>query len=70
MSNPADTNAILEKPGFITLAPAAYFAVDVFFFLGGFLAAVLVLEKITKIRKISIMLIPSMWLHRLEVPVN
>ena len=50
ISNTADAISIIEKPGFVTLAPSAYFAVDVFFFLGGFLAAFLVLEKLVKMR--------------------
>jgi peptidoglycan/LPS O-acetylase OafA/YrhL len=55
---------MVETTGWVTLAPSAYFAVDVFFFIGGFLAAVLVLEKILKLKRIRPMLIPSMWLHR------
>lgn len=34
------------------------------FFVGGFLAAVLLLEKLIKLRTIKITLIPAMWLHR------
>lgn len=48
----------------MTLTPSAYFAVDVFFFIGGFLAAVLVLEKMMKMKRIRLSLIPSMWIHR------
>ncbi|CAD8211140.1 unnamed protein product [Paramecium pentaurelia] len=54
----------VTEPGWLTLAPAAYFAVDTFFFVGGFLAAVLLLEKLTKLRTIKFSLVPAMWLHR------
>lgn len=36
----------MTEAGWVTLTPAAYFAVDTFFFVGGFLAAVLLLEKL------------------------
>lgn len=62
--NIQDLIYIIQEPGWITLVPAAYFAVDVFFFIGGFLAAVLVLEKLLKMRSVKMALIPSMWLHR------
>jgi peptidoglycan/LPS O-acetylase OafA/YrhL len=48
----------------MTLLPAAYYAVDTFFFVGGFLAAVLLLEKLTKLMTIKFSLVPAMWLHR------
>lgn len=67
LSNTADASSIIEKPGFVTLAPSAYFAVDVFFFMGGFLAAVLVIEKLVKMKKITATLIPSMWVHRFSI---
>ncbi|CAD8115428.1 unnamed protein product [Paramecium sonneborni] len=54
----------ITEPGWLTLTPAAYFAVDTFFFVGGFLAAVLLLEKLTKLRTIKFTLVPAMWLHR------
>ncbi|CAD8107262.1 unnamed protein product [Paramecium primaurelia] len=54
----------ITEPGWVTLTPAAYFAVDTFFFVGGFLAAVLLLEKLTKLRTIKFTLVPAMWLHR------
>ncbi len=34
--------------GWATITPAAYFAVDVFFFVGGFLSSVLLLDKFSK----------------------
>ncbi|CAD8208487.1 unnamed protein product [Paramecium octaurelia] len=54
----------ITEPGWLTLTPAAYFAVDTFFFVGGFLAAVLLLEKLTKLRSIKFSLVPAMWIHR------
>jgi peptidoglycan/LPS O-acetylase OafA/YrhL len=64
ISNIADYGYIIESVGFVTLAPSAYFAVDVFFFLGGFLAAFMVIEKLRNMKKITPAIIPSMWLHR------
>ena len=64
VSNIADYNAIMSDVGWVTLAPSAYFAVDVFFFLGGFLAAYMVIEKLTKMKRITPAIVPSMWLHR------
>ena len=46
ISNISDFATIIETPGWVTLGGGAFFAVDVFFFLGGFLAAVLVLDKL------------------------
>lgn len=63
-SNLADLATAASTAGWVTLGPSAYFAVDVFFFIGGFLAAVIVLEKIMKLKRIRPNLIPSMWLHR------
>jgi hypothetical protein len=64
LSNPSDAKAILEAPGWISFVPPAYFAVDVFFFIGGILAAVLVTEKLAKLKTIRAGLVPAMWLHR------
>jgi len=36
----------------------------VFFFIAGFLSAVLVLDKLLKMKRIPMVMIPSMWLHR------
>ena len=46
---PANINSIplyLPEAGMLTLIPSAYFAVDVFFFMGGLLAAVLGIDKL------------------------
>lgn len=48
----------IVKPGMITLVPSAYFAVDVFFFMGGLLAAALGVNKIAKMNKINPWIIP------------
>lgn len=58
ISNIADYNAIMSNIGWVTLAPSAYFAVDVFFFLGGFLAAYMVIEKMTKMKKLTLAIVP------------
>lgn len=41
---------ILTTPGVPTLAPAAYFAVDTFFWIGGFLLTMGMLEQMKKIK--------------------
>lgn len=43
-----DSINILTTPGISTLAPAAYFAVDVFFWIGGFLVTMGMLEQMKK----------------------
>jgi hypothetical protein len=43
-----DSINILTTPGIATLAPAAYFAVDVFFWIGGFLVTMGMLEQMKK----------------------
>lgn len=42
---------ILTTPGIPTLAPAAYFAVDTFFWIGGFLITMGMLEQIKKVKR-------------------
>lgn len=39
---------ILTSPGIVTLAPAAYFAVDTFFWISGFLMTIGMLEQMKK----------------------
>jgi hypothetical protein len=41
---------ILTTPGFTTLIPAAYFAVDTFFWIGGFLITLGMLEQLKKVK--------------------
>ncbi len=43
---------ILTKPGIPTLAPAAYFAVDTFFWIGGFLITMGMLEQLKKVKSL------------------
>lgn len=63
--NLSDVPYMLQQGGWITLCPAAYYAVDVFFFVGGFFSSVLVLEKILKMKNIRPGLVPFMWVHRI-----
>jgi peptidoglycan/LPS O-acetylase OafA/YrhL len=42
---------IMGNAGWITILPAAYYAVDIFFFIGGFLSCVIILEKMEKSEK-------------------
>jgi len=48
----------------MTITPAGFFAVDVFFYIGGFLAGYLALEKLKKMKNIPLTFIPSMYIHR------
>lgn len=48
ISNYTDENQIFANVGWPTLVPAAYFAVDVFFWMGAFLATYFMLEKFQK----------------------
>lgn len=48
IKNWMDSINILTDPGISTLAPAAYFAVDVFFWIGGFLVTMGMLEQMKK----------------------
>jgi peptidoglycan/LPS O-acetylase OafA/YrhL len=48
MKNEGSFLYVTGEFGWMTLAPAAYFAVDVFFFIGGFLSCVLMEEKFRK----------------------
>ncbi len=43
-----DSIDILTTPGLTTLGPAAYFAVDVFFWIGGFLVTMGMLDQMKK----------------------
>jgi peptidoglycan/LPS O-acetylase OafA/YrhL len=43
-----DSNDILTTPGVATLSPAAYFAVDIFFWIGAFLLTIGMLEQMKK----------------------
>ncbi len=54
---------IITKPGLTTLAPAAYFAVDVFFWIGGFLITIGMLEQMKKKFKFILFYIESV-IHR------
>ena len=40
IKNWMETMDILTSPGLVTLAPAAYFAVDTFFWIGAFLVTI------------------------------
>lgn len=53
----------MTTPGVPTLAPAAYFAVDTFFWVGGFLVTIGMLEQVKKISKLSKFFLGSV-LHR------
>lgn len=48
IKNWMETLDILMTPGIPTLVPAAYFAVDTFFWIGGFLVTIGLLEQIAK----------------------
>ena len=48
IKNWMETIEILQTPGLPTLVPAAYFAVDVFFWIGGFLVTIGLLDQIAK----------------------
>ena len=63
-TNYMDWKTITREAGWVTISAAAYFAVDVFFFVGGFLAAVLVLDKLLKMKFVNASIVPSMWVHR------
>jgi peptidoglycan/LPS O-acetylase OafA/YrhL len=52
MRNPLSWVSVVETPGLMTLGAAAYYAVDVFFFIGGFLTSVLLVEKLRKMKEI------------------
>jgi peptidoglycan/LPS O-acetylase OafA/YrhL len=45
-----DSIDLLSTPGIVTLGPAAYFAVDTFFWIGGFLITIGMLEQMMKKR--------------------
>ena len=51
------------------MVPGAYFAVDVFFFIAGFLAAVIMLKKFAEMaekkKKVNYGLYPALILHRI-----
>jgi peptidoglycan/LPS O-acetylase OafA/YrhL len=48
IKNWMETNDVLTTPGIPTLVPAAYFAVDTFFWIGGFLGIIGLLEQMKK----------------------
>lgn len=48
--------SILTTPGLTTLAFSAYFAVDVFFWIGGFLLTITLAEKMVTMKKVNILL--------------
>jgi peptidoglycan/LPS O-acetylase OafA/YrhL len=52
--NPESMVSVSQQPGWITITAAAYFAVDVFFFIGGFLSCVVIIEKLSKANKASL----------------
>jgi peptidoglycan/LPS O-acetylase OafA/YrhL len=51
--NPVSLFYIIGDPGWLTLCAAGYYAVDVFFFIGGFLSCVVILEKFEKSKRLS-----------------
>lgn len=46
IKNWMETAEIMQTPGLPTLAPAAYFAVDTFFWIGGFLVTIGLLSQV------------------------
>lgn len=56
LKNWIDSNQILTSPGLVTLTPAAYFAVDVFFWIGGFLITIGLVSKMKKSKAVRILL--------------
>lgn len=50
IKNWMETINILQTPGVPTLVPAAYFAVDTFFWIGGFLVTIGFIEQLKKAR--------------------
>lgn len=50
IKNWTETMHILTTPGLVTLVPAAYFAVDTFFWIGGFLITIGMTDQIRKAR--------------------
>lgn len=53
LKNWIDSLEILTTPGLATLVPAAYFAVDVFFWIGGFLITIGLVSKMKKSKAVS-----------------
>jgi peptidoglycan/LPS O-acetylase OafA/YrhL len=51
VKNWIETIDILTTPGIVTLVAAAYFAVDTFFWIGGFLVTIGLLEQMEKMGK-------------------
>jgi peptidoglycan/LPS O-acetylase OafA/YrhL len=43
---------LLQTPGLSTLAASAYYAVDVFFWIGGFLITITLAEKMLTMKKV------------------
>lgn len=50
IKNWTESIEILTTPGLTTMAPAAYFAVDTFFWIGGFLITLGMLEQLKKVK--------------------
>jgi peptidoglycan/LPS O-acetylase OafA/YrhL len=48
MKNWMETINIITTPGIATLVPAAYFAVDTFFWIGGFLVTIGMVDQLKK----------------------
>ena len=63
IKNWMETLDILMTPGLPTLVPAAYFAVDTFFWIGGFLVTIGLLDQIAKSKSFP-KLYPGCVLHR------
>ena len=53
MKNTTTFMETAKQVGWMTLAPAAYYAVDIFFFMGGFLSCVLMEEKFRTSRNLK-----------------
>lgn len=56
LKNWVDSEQILTTPGLVTLSPAAYFAVDVFFWIGGFLITIGLVAKMRKSKAVKLFL--------------
>ena len=54
LRNWVDYLEILTSPGLVTLVPAAYFAVDIFFWIGGFLITIGLISKMKKSKSVNI----------------
>jgi peptidoglycan/LPS O-acetylase OafA/YrhL len=52
IKNWVSTMDLLQTPGLSTLAASAYYAVDVFFWIGGFLITITLAEKMLTMKKV------------------